>query len=126
MTAHGSIWWSEHLSRDVPAALEFYGDRLGWEWDELPGMGRKKPYFLALSQGRPVAGCMDMAELGAATDLHAMWLTYLAVDDVCGAVTQATASGGAVLRSPQEIQNVGTTAIIMDPAAAIIGLITPT
>jgi predicted enzyme related to lactoylglutathione lyase len=53
------------------------------------------------------------------------WMTYVAVDDVDGAVRTTREAGGTVHREPFDVEGVGRIAIIADPTGAVLGIMTP-
>ena len=53
------------------------------------------------------------------------WFTYLAVDNIDDALTEALAEGGRVKREKFEIPGFGTMAVILDNSGAGFGMIEP-
>ena len=120
---HGKIWWSELMTRDAEGACAYYAATCGWTFDRMPMQG--SVYHVAMAQGQPVAGIIDMTGMPGMDALPPHWFTYIAVDDV-DAATQATeAAGGTVIRAPFEVEGVGRIAILTDPTGAAVGLMTP-
>lgn len=104
--------WVDNLVGEVDAALRFYAELFGWEFDG-PGPG---DYFVARVRSRDVAG------LGQApTGVSAGWNTYVSVASVDDAVRAAD----SVLVEPADVLPAGRLAAIQDPAGAIIGLWEP-
>jgi len=122
---HGKVWWSELMTRDVKAALDYYAATCGWTYDEMPM--EEGIYYLAKLPGAsvPVAGLMDMSGMKNLDHAPAHWFTYFAVDDVEAAARDTAARGGEVLREPFEIPGTGMIAIVKDPSGAAVGLMTP-
>lgn len=120
---HGAIWWSELMTRDPAAAMAYYGQVCGWSWDEMPMPGGT--YLVAMRDGQPVAGVMDMTGLEELKGVPAHWFTYIAVDDLDAAIADTVAAGGALAREPFEMADVGRIAILSDPTGAMVGLMTP-
>lgn len=121
---HGAVWWTELMTRDIEAAKAYYGAVCGWTWDSMP-MGEGGDYHLAMRQGRPVAGAMDMSGMAQMENVPPHWFSYFAVDDVDAAVTATVAAGGKVIREPFEVPGTGRIAILEDPTGAAMGLMTP-
>lgn len=122
--AHGTICWSELMTRDVSAARAYYEKICGWQFSTMPNVDGGD-YHLASIGERPVAGLMDLATLPHLKDAPAHWFTYIAVDDVDAAAEQTRTLGGTVERGPFDISGVGRIAIISDPTGAVVGIMTP-
>lgn len=120
---HGTVWWSELMTRDVAAARDYYAQVCGWEWATMPMSDGD--YHVASRNGRMVAGMMDIAAMAGMTGIPPHWFTYLAVDDVDAAVAATRAAGGIVHREPWDVPGVGRIAIVADPSGASVGLMTP-
>ena len=121
---HGAVWWTELMTRDVEGAKAYYGDVCGWTWETMP-MGEDGEYHLAMRQGKPVAGMMDMSLMAQMTGVPPYWFSYFAVDDVDEAVRATEAAGGKIIRAPWDVPNTGRIAILEDPTGAAMGLMTP-
>ncbi|WP_224824817.1 VOC family protein [Cognatishimia sp. MH4019] len=118
---HGTVHWSELMTRDVPKALEYYGAVCGWRFDRMPMP--EGDYHIGMVGDRPVAGIVDMSMMDEGTPPH--WLTYMAVDDADKAVAQTREAGGQIYRDCFDVQGVGRIAIVADPTGAAVGVITP-
>ncbi len=120
---HGVFYWNELMTRDVEAAVQFYRDVMGWQFDEVD-MG-EFIYWVAMLDGQPIAGIMGMTpDMG--DEVLAHWLSYIAVDDIDARLTKAKAAGAQVLREPFDVPNVGRIAMIVDAGGGHIGWMTPT
>lgn len=122
-TTHGTIWWSELMTREPDTACAYYKTLAGWAFETMP-MGSGE-YHVASAQGRPVAGVIDMSDLPGMEEMPPHWFTYIAVDDVVAAVAATRAAGGAVLKDVFDVAGVGRIAIISDPTGAALGIMTP-
>jgi predicted enzyme related to lactoylglutathione lyase len=122
-TIHGTVCWSELMTRDVAAARRWYEQVCGWHW-EVSAMP-DGDYHVAMAHGRPVAGLYDMTGQEAFEKMPSHWFTYLAVDDVDAALAQATSAGGTVIRPPFEVPDVGRIALVTDAGGAALGLMVP-
>lgn len=120
---HGMVWWSELLTRDVAGAKEYYGKLCGWQFQDAPMPNGI--YTLALRDGAPTVGMLDMSSDAMFEGMPPHWFTYLAVDDVDAAVAETRAAGGQVMREPFEVPGTGRIAVISDPGGAAIGIMTP-
>ena len=126
MTHHGKIWWSELNTWDAEAAKAYYGNVMGWTFQEMPtaGTDEQRPYYLALRDGQPIAGIFTMVK-PMFEGIPEHWFTYLAVDDVNQAITASNAAGGGVRRDPFTIPGVGTMAVVADANGAVMAFIQP-
>lgn len=122
-TSHGTIWWSELMTRDVDAARRYYADVCGWRWEVMPMP--EGDYHIAEAHGRPVAGLMDITHLPDHEEVAPHWFTYIAVDDIEAALDAARAAGGTVQRAPYTVPEVGTIALVKDAGGASVGLMVP-
>ncbi len=120
---HGTIWWSELMTRAPDRARSFYADLAGWTYSTMPADGRD--YHVAHHGSRPVAGIMDITDLPGMDGIPAHWFTYVAVADVDAAVATTRKAGGSVMREVFEVPGVGRIAIIADPTGAALGIMTP-
>jgi predicted enzyme related to lactoylglutathione lyase len=122
MWSHGSIYWNERMTRDAEATKKFYGDTLGWTYDVMPLP--EGTYWVAKMGAAPVAGIFPLT--GPEFDqVPEAWFTYIAVDNADARASKMTAAGGAILRGPFDIPEVGRIIIVKDNLGAMFGLMTP-
>ena len=123
---HGSICWTELNTWDPEKAKSFYAQVLGWTFSETPSP-EGGVYHLAHTGGednpRMVCGLFQLTE-PMMTGVPEHWFSYFRVDDVDAAVDATIAAGGAVVRPPWDIPNVGRIAIVKDANGAALGLMT--
>lgn len=126
MYAHGEICWSELDTWDPEKAKAYYGAVLGWTFIEAPTAGDPdgRPYYIAMKDGKPVAGIFTMTE-PEFTGKPDQWFTSIAVADLQAALAASAAAGGKVLHEPFEIPEFGTMCVIMDATGAALGLLEP-
>ncbi|HEX8803640.1 MAG TPA: VOC family protein, partial [Acidimicrobiales bacterium] len=116
-TEPGAPCWIEIMTSDQEGARAFYGDLFGWTstepQEEFGG------YLNFAKDGRLVAGCMgktpDMA------DGPDVWSVYVATEDAKAVADAAAAHGGQVIAPPMQVADLGTMAVVADPAGAVIG-----
>jgi len=123
MSKHGTVHWSELMTRDLDAAKAYYVSVCGWQINEMP-MPDGGTYYLGMKGETPMAGMMQMDD-PQFEGVPSHWMTYLAVDDVDTAVQQTKDAGGEVLQDSFEVAGIGRIAILRDPTGAAIGLMTP-
>ncbi len=120
---NGTFYWNELLTDNVPTAVTFYQDVIGWNFTEVPM--DHMTYWVANIDGAPVAGVMAMPE-GMPKETPPHWMSYIAVDDVDAEVAKSKAAGAVILNEPFDVPNVGRIAILKDGGNAVIGWMTPT
>lgn len=121
---HGKVYWTELMTRDVKAAVDYYTALCGWTVDEMP-MGEGTTYWVCSREGVPTAGIMDMSGSEEMADLPPHWFSYLAVDDLDAAIALTEASGGKLTRPVFEVPDTGHIALVIDPTGAPIGIMKP-
>ena len=85
----GRFVWHDLMARDVGAARKFYGELLGWRFEDTRRGDR--PYVLASSAAGRVAGIVDISAMANAGQ---QWLSFMAVDDVNKSAAQVRSDGG--------------------------------
>lgn len=106
--------WIDASAPDPQAAVAFYGELFGWEFENIMPAGSPDPYYIARIRGGDVAG------IGSARDgaPAAVWNTYVWVEDADETAARVRVAGGAVLRAPEEVGDSGRLAVFADPAGA--------
>ena len=107
--APGTPCWVELASADPARAAEFYARLFGWE----PAGDRFK------LGGRAVAGLTR-----ARADRPAGWMTYLTEHNLESSILRVQEAGGRVVAEPAEGHG-GRSAVIADPAGAVLGVWEP-
>ncbi len=116
----GVFSWTELMTTDVALAKNFYGDLLGWTFQDQE-MACGGTYSMAIVNGRPVAGlCVMPPAVPAGVPPH--WGAYVTVNDVDEATKKAESLGGRVLVAPMDIPGIGRFSVIADPQGAAISL----
>ena len=117
MIPHGRFCWYELMTGDLDAAQAFYGEVLGWSVapSDMPHMD----YRLIGIGNERVAGIMALMPGGPPPG----WVSYVAVDVADGAVAEAEAAGGTVLRAPMTVPGVGRFGFLADPGGAMLAVI---
>jgi uncharacterized protein len=122
--SHGTFYWNELMTRDVEGAKKFYADTLGWSYDAMPMPGGGVTYWLAMMDGEPVGGILDISapDFGQVPE---SWMVYIAVDDVDARVAKAVKAGAKLMKPVFDVPGVGRIAILMQPDGAGVGWMTP-
>ena len=121
---HGTVCWTELMTRAPEAAAERYARICGWEiiTREMPGGAL---YRMGMKGGAPVAGILDLTPEAELAEAPCGWLTYFAVDDVDAAAAAMERAGGRLSRPIFDIPQVGRIAMLTDPDGAALGMMTP-
>jgi uncharacterized protein len=115
---HGVPSWVDIGTPDLPAAVAFYGDLLGWEAQD---MGEEAGHYTIVSKdGKQVAAISPAQQPGPPR-----WTTYVNVDDVDAVTKKAETAGGSVIVPPMDVMEAGRMAIIADTTGAVIALWQP-
>ncbi|HSE69330.1 MAG TPA: VOC family protein [Nocardioidaceae bacterium] len=121
MTARDTPWpegtpcWVDLGVDDMEKARAFYSGLFGWEVPEGdPEMGG---YSNAVKDGRAVAGLSPKMS----PDQPTVWTTYLSVRDAAATMAKVTANGGRSMVEPMAVADLGTMAVAVDPAGAVVG-----
>jgi uncharacterized protein len=102
--------WIDTTQPDPRAAVSFYGDLFGWEFEDV---GRQ--YYVARLEGNDVAAVAAQPKPGPDTGV---WNTYVWVDDADDTAAKVLAAGGSVLMAPADVGDAGRMAVFADPAGA--------
>lgn len=116
----GQFVWHQLNTTDPAAAKQFYGDLLGWSYEDADM--EDMTYTMFGLSGENFGGIMQlMAPEG--TPSH--WIPYIAVDDVDASAKQVKQLGGQLYFGPDDIPNVGRFALVADPQGAAFQLFKP-
>ena len=118
----GAFCWDELLSTDPDRAAAFYASLFGWEpvSEAMPGGGT---YTVMRRDGAPAAGVMARP---AGATFRSSWLPYIAAADVDATAAQARSLGATITTPPTDIPGIGRFAVLTDPTAARIALLSAT
>jgi len=113
---NGVFCWIDLGTTDVAGAKAFYGGLFGWVFADLPA-GGEETYTLCRLKGRDVAGIHHHEPAEGVG-----WASSIAVDDLEAATARARELGAAVLAEPFAVNGAGRTAVLRDPAGAVVSL----
>ncbi len=115
--APGTPCWVDLLTSDYEGSSAFYGTLFGWTFSE--SSDEFGNYVTCSSDGYPVAGMMRQRPDSSMPDV---WSTYLATADIDATVAAAQGAGGTALMAPMAVGDVGTMAMLGDPAGGTFGV----
>lgn len=124
MSGHGTFMWNELATNDPDACTAFYQKLLGWTTEEMP-MPQGAGVYTVFNAGDTPAGGMFKMEGEQFAGIPPHWMSYIHVDDVDVAVTQAQELGGSVKAPAFDVPGVGRIAVIADPSGAAVALMKP-
>jgi uncharacterized protein len=108
--------WIDTSQPDPDAAVRFYGELLGWEFEDVMPAGSPQKYFMARIRGGDVAAVGSVPE-GAPP--VAMWNTYIWVDSADETSAKVRDAGGSVVMEPFDVMDAGRMAVLSDPEGAV-------
>jgi predicted enzyme related to lactoylglutathione lyase len=107
--------WADTSQPDPEAAVAFYGDLFGWEFEDVMPAGAPVRYYVARIRGGDVAAVGPQPAGRPATTA---WNMYVWVTDADETARKVRAAGGQVLMEPDEVGDAGRMAVCADPAGA--------
>jgi uncharacterized protein len=107
--------WIDTSQPDPEAAVAFYRDLFGWEFEDVMPPESEGQYFIGRIRGGDVAAVGSVPE-GAPP--VATWNTYIWVESADDTASKVREAGGNVLREPFEVMNAGSMAVCTDPEGA--------
>lgn len=120
---HGRYIWYELITTDPKAAQKFYGDVVGWTFEDMTS--GDMTYTVASANGNGVGGLMLIPPEAKAMGAPPHWSGYVAVDDCDAAAAKIKSLGGSVIRAPEDIPGIGRFAVVADPQGAVFEIMKP-
>jgi predicted enzyme related to lactoylglutathione lyase len=114
----GTPCWHELTSTDAMEATAFYAALFGWK---LQSFLETMDYTLFKNGEQSVGGAMQRTEEMGDAPSH--WMTYFAVADCDASVKRVKELGGRLVSGPNDIPQVGRSAMVADPDGAMFTLI---
>jgi predicted enzyme related to lactoylglutathione lyase len=115
--APGTPCWVDLVSTDFDKSAAFYGALFGWTASEPNA--EFGGYAIFSSDGHQVAGVMGRMPQMQGPDV---WSTYIATADIDGAAAAVADAGGQVMAPPMAVGDLGSMAMLIDPAGAVFGV----
>jgi uncharacterized protein len=121
--APGEFAWVNLATPDIGAAVRFYGDLLGWEFEPAPGPPEETGgYGFFTYNGKQVAGGGSVQREGQPP----AWSSYIKTNDADATAQKVRDAGGTVLLDPFEILGgAGRMAVCQDTEGAVFSLFEP-
>lgn len=108
--------WVDTNQPDPQAAVRFYGDLFGWEFEDVMPDDVEGSYLIGRIRGGDVAA---VAPVPPGAPPAATWNTYVWVDSADDAAARARAAGG-MATDPFDVMDAGRMAVITDPEGAAV------
>jgi uncharacterized protein len=99
---------------DVKKAKKFYASVFAWKLNDLPAMA-----YTMIDVSGGVGGGLQKKQ---APEQPTAWLPYVQVDDVKATMAKALKAGGTAMLEYQEIGDMGSIGIFVDPQGATLGV----
>ena len=116
--SQGNFVWYELDTSDVPGAIKFYKDVIGWGTQRFG-----ESYVMWTAGETPVGGVMMLPDEATKMGAPPHWIAYVAADDVDALTKKAESLGAKTHVPPQDIPKVGRFSVIADPQGAVIALL---
>ncbi|GHG81043.1 VOC family protein [Streptomyces griseocarneus] len=108
--------WADVMLPDVEAGKRFYGELLGWTFQDSGG--EYGHYTQAFHDGKNVAALAPKPDGRMPT----AWSVYFASADAAAAADRIRAAGGQIIMGPMAIGPFGTMVMAADPGGAVFGV----
>jgi uncharacterized protein len=116
----GRFVWYELLTTDVPGAIAFYTEVVGWTSQPWGDQG----YHMWVGSQGPLGGLIALPEPARKMGASPYWQANVQVPNVDETVEQVKRLGGKVIVA-EDVPTVGRFAVISDPQGAVIAVFTP-
>ena len=117
---HGAFGWTELMTPDPEAAINFYTTLFGWQTEAYPMQDMQ--YTVLKVGDEPIGGIMPMPP--EFKGMPPVWSVYVTVDDVDATARRVASQGGKIVRPPMDIPDVGRFCVLQDPQGGTICAIT--
>jgi predicted enzyme related to lactoylglutathione lyase len=119
-TNTGRFVWYELLTSDVPGAIAFYTETVGWKtqaWET-------GDYTMFVGSQGPLGGLTRLPEAAKQMGAPPYWQANIEVANVDETIDKVKQLGGKVFHA-EDVPTVGRLAIIADPQGAVVAVFTP-
>lgn len=115
--SRGRFVWYELLTKDQPAAIDFYTRLVGWN-TELYDTG-EMDYTMFTGDEGPLGGVMELPEEARKEGTPSHWIGYVDTPDIDATAARAEKLGARVLVQPTDIPGAGRFSVFQDPQGAV-------
>ncbi|MEX0816272.1 MAG: VOC family protein [Gaiellales bacterium] len=117
--SEGVFVWDELHTTDVEGGKQFYAELIGWTARDRE-MSEELTYTIFESDGVQRAGGVKLMRGDVPN-----WMPYVYADDVDATCAKAEELGAQKLMGPDDVQDIGRIAVLIDPTGAAFGLFKP-
>ena len=123
---HGTFCWIDLASSDQEGSKKFYGELLGWDFEDNP-VGDGQTYSLGSDSrnGKQVAAIFTMNQEMQKLGVPSYWQSYISVENVDEMVKSCRDAGATINMEPFDVFDVGRMAVIQDPSGARVNFWQP-
>jgi predicted enzyme related to lactoylglutathione lyase len=114
----GSFCWFELGTSNQDAAKQFYTSLFGWGFNDMP-MGPGMTYTMFTLDGRTTGAAYTLMPEMVQQGIPPHWGIYIATANTDDTTAKAAAAGGAVLKGPFDVFDVGRMSVVKDPTGAV-------
>lgn len=107
--------WVDTRQPDPEAALPFYRELFGWQFEDSVPEGSDGRYFIGRIRGGDVAA---VGSIPPGAPPMAIWNTYVWVESADDTATKVRDAGGRVAVEPFDVMDAGRMAVVTDPEGA--------
>src|ERR1700735_1682760 len=107
----GTFSWIDLTTPDQAASKRFYGELLGWSFEDLPG-GEAGFSSMAAVDGAPAAAIAPQPDQQRDAGAPPLWNSYITVDSADTAVDRATSLGGSAHAPAFDVMDAGRMAVL--------------
>jgi len=122
--APGTFCWLDAGTTDVDGAKRFYGEVLGWSFNDVP-MGEGVFYSMTQIRGKDVGALYPQQSPMREMGVPPHWLCYISVKSADEVAAKVEGLGGKLMAPPFDVMEAGRMAIVQDPTGAAVALWEP-
>jgi hypothetical protein len=113
----GTFSWVDLQTDDLDAAKRFYGELLGWSYNDIP-IGDDSVYSMAQVHGHNVAGLGERQD----ESIPPHWNCFVTVEDADASAARAGELGATILAPPFDVFDAGRMSAFADPQGAVLSV----
>jgi predicted enzyme related to lactoylglutathione lyase len=113
----GTFSWVDLQTDDLDAAKRFYGELLGWSYNDIP-IGDDSVYSMAQVHGHNVAGLGERQD----ESIPPHWNCFVTVEDADASAARAAELGATILAPPFDVFDAGRMSAFADPQGAVLSV----
>ena len=120
----GTFCWAELATSDAAGAKAFYTGLFDWRADDAPMPGGGT-YTMFSHQDGYVAAAYSLTDEMKQMQVPVHWMLYVSVEDARATAAKAAELGGTVLKEAFDVGEIGSMAVLQDPAGGAFSVWQP-